>query len=61
MSPGNSEGEMEEKAALYFDAGAKEVWICSEGGVMKFTGRGSKRALRQSQICPKFPRRVELP
>src|SRR5436190_8985591 len=27
LSPGNTEGEIEEKATLYFDAGAQEVWI----------------------------------
>jgi len=28
-SPRNTEAEIEEKTALYFDAGAQEVWICA--------------------------------
>jgi Uma2 family endonuclease len=58
VSPGNSDLEIREKKALYFDAGAKEVWVCSKSGEMSFFGRN--RRLRASQICPEFPRRVEL-
>ncbi len=61
ISPGNTEKEIEEKAALYFDAGAQEVWLCSATGAMQFLGGGAKRTLRTSQLCPTFPKRVELP
>lgn len=47
MSPSNTEAEIQEKAALYFDAGAQEVWICAESGTMSFyttTGGGPQRA-----------------
>src|SRR5437879_3134575 len=36
LSPGNTEAEMSEKKALYFDAGAKEVWLCGKSGELKF-------------------------
>lgn len=32
LSPDNSEEEIKQKRALYFDAGAQEVWICSTDG-----------------------------
>src|SRR5258708_1574204 len=36
LSPGNTAEEIEEKTALYFDAGAREVWVCAASGAMKF-------------------------
>src|SRR5216117_2179435 len=30
LSPSNTEAEIQEKMALYLDAGAKEVWVCAE-------------------------------
>lgn len=61
ISPSNTEAEIQEKTALYFDAGAKEVWTCAESGAMSFFGatRGA-RSLRASQICTQFPKRIEL-
>ncbi|HEV8541156.1 MAG TPA: Uma2 family endonuclease [Verrucomicrobiae bacterium] len=58
LSPRNTEGEIEEKKALYFDAGAKEVWICSMSGEMSFFG--PKKRLAQSGLCPDFPKKVNL-
>ncbi len=60
ISPSNTEGEIQEKMALYFDAGAKEVWTCAESGVMSFFGGRGERSMRASKICPQFPKRVEL-
>jgi Uma2 family endonuclease len=60
ISPGNTEAELREKMALYFDAGAKEVWLCNESGAMIFFTTGVAGACPASQICPRFPRRVEL-
>ena len=34
VSPSNSEEEMVEKRRLYFEKGAKEVWIVSEAGTV---------------------------
>jgi len=60
LSPGNTEAEMREKAALYFDAGAREVWLCADTGAVKFLASAKGRPLKQSRLCPAFPRRVEL-
>src|SRR5258705_5153679 len=60
ISPSNTEAEIEEKKALYFDAGVKEVWLCSASGAMSFFMHGAARAARASQVCPDFPKKVEL-
>jgi Uma2 family endonuclease len=58
LSPGNSDAEIQEKTALYFDAGAKEVWLCENSGAMKFfVSTGSVTA---SKLCPDFPAQVQL-
>ena len=36
VSPDNTRTEMEEKKALYFSAGAQEVWLCDRTGKMTF-------------------------
>lgn len=61
MSPCNTEAEVQEKMALYFDAGAREVWICAQSGVMEFYRQGASQPMKASKLCPEFPRRVELP
>jgi Uma2 family endonuclease len=58
ISPSNSEGEINEKMALYFDAGAVEVWICGAFGKMSFFLPGSK-PVENSELCPKFPAQVQ--
>jgi hypothetical protein len=58
ISPSNSEEELREKMTLYFDAGAKEVWVCGEFGRMNFFGPGSVPLLK-SQLCPDFPSEIE--
>jgi Uma2 family endonuclease len=60
LSPGNTEAEMREKSALYFDAGAKEVWICSSSGAMSFHGPKAGRRLDRSPLCPEFPTQIKL-
>jgi Uma2 family endonuclease len=60
ISPSNTEAELREKMALYFDAGAQEVWLCANNGAMTFFAAGAARPLAASKICPKFPQRVEL-
>ena len=54
LSPSNSKREIEEKKALYFEGGAREVWICDRRGKMSFFGPGSV-LLRKSRLCPAFP------
>jgi Uma2 family endonuclease len=57
ISPSNSEKEISEKTALYFDAGAKEVWHCGTFGKMIFWGPGPVQ-LDRSQLCPEFPDQI---
>ena len=56
-SPSNTEEELREKTALYFDAGAKEVWLCTTFGEMTFHAPGGI-TLQQSTLCPEFPNRI---
>ena len=60
LSPGNTDEEIREKVALYFDAGAREVWLCDAEGHMKFLGSAAGRSLKRSALCPQFPRVVQL-
>lgn len=60
LSPANTESEMQEKMALYFDAGALEVWLCDELGRMTFFAPGPTR-LHASTLCPRFPSQVTFP
>jgi Uma2 family endonuclease len=61
LSPSNTQTEIEEKMALYFDAGATEVWVCSRAGSMRFYENGKSRAMKSSHLCPKFPKQIKLP
>lgn len=58
LSPRNTRSEIDEKKILYFDAGAREVWLCSATGAMTFfTSEGSIPA---SALCTQFPKRVKI-
>ena len=59
LSPSNTAPEIHEKMALYFDAGAKEVWLCAKSGAMTFFRSGTVK-LAASQLCPEFPVQVRL-
>jgi Uma2 family endonuclease len=55
LSPANTKEEMEEKVALYFEAGAQEVWVCDLNGSMNYhVGRRENRQSRPP-FCPEFP------
>ena len=58
LSPTNRVAEIEQKRALYFEAGAQEVWICGLKGEMEFYAPGGQ--LERSALCPDFPVRIEL-
>lgn len=46
-SPSNREEEMQLKIRLYLEAGAKEVWIVREDGIVRyFDGNGERKASR---------------
>ena len=52
-SKSNYQRELDEKKALYFEAGAKEVWFCDKTGKMIFyTPEGE---VSTSPLCPNFP------
>jgi hypothetical protein len=59
ISPSNTEAEVQEKVALYFDAGAREVWLCETSGVMKFLRKAAATPHKSSPLCPRFPREIE--
>ena len=55
-SKSNYRRELAEKKALYFGAGAREVWFCDLMGNMSFhTPEGQ---LAASPMCPNFPTTV---
>ncbi len=60
LSPSNTPQEIEEKTALYFEAGASEVWICEEDGKIRFHFRTSPDFRESSEICPGFPPAIEV-
>jgi Uma2 family endonuclease len=56
ISPSNTRNEIDEKKRLYFEAGAKEVWICDRQGNLRFYSRTKpKTAALTSALCPKMP------
>jgi Uma2 family endonuclease len=56
LSPSNTRQEIEEKIELYFEANAKEVWVCDILGNMSFrVGSATEPAMPQSTILPTFP------
>ena len=64
LSPGNTKEEMRRKRALFFECGAREVWLCDQEGFLTFFVREplepeGQRSPR-SKMCPKFPLRVRL-
>lgn len=60
LSPDNTRAEMAEKKALYFAAGAQEVWICDRVEVMTFFASAASRGQKFSKFCPDFPRRIQF-
>lgn len=56
MFSSNTEEEMEIKKRLYFENGAKEVWICSESGNIRFYSCESE--LEYSMLVPNFPKKI---
>ncbi len=60
LSPDNSRREMKEKKALYFAAGAEEVWFCDRQGRMQFFTAPESEGEAVSRLCPAFPTQVKL-
>jgi Uma2 family endonuclease len=59
ISPKNTRQEMDNKRALYFEAGADEVWFCDQNGALHFfvKGRADTEA-KASALCPSMPKKV---
>lgn len=60
LSPSNTHREMAEKKSLYFEAGADEVWFCSEDGDLTFYRADAPDSPTTSLRCPDFPQRIEI-
>jgi len=57
-SDSNTNEEMAEKRTLYFEQGAREVWICNQKGKMSFYNLSGP--LEQSLLVPEFPKKIEF-
>ena len=55
-SESNTDAEFNEKRALYFEAGAQEVWFCDLMGNISFFDSAGPR--ERSAMCPEFPTEV---
>ena len=58
LSPSNSAEEMRVKRGLYFAAGAEEVWVCAEDGVIRFYDKTGE--LADSVLAPNFPTKITI-
>lgn len=58
LSSSNTENEMREKRELYFERGAKEVWICDEAGDVRFFN--AETQLEKSEMFSDFPNKIEV-
>ena len=56
MSPSNTLEEMAEKRALYFEVGAREVWLCELDGRLSFYCGGD--LCEGSELCNRFPKQI---
>ena len=59
LSPSNTSEEISEKIALYFESGAREVWICDRG-TLQFRFSDPPEIRSSSEICPDFPPHIDL-
>lgn len=60
ISPGNSKRELRDKKALFFAAGAEEVWLCHGDGQMEFFRKEAPERPGVSVLCPGFPQRIQI-
>jgi len=58
VSMSNTPKEMRTKRKLYFEKGAKEVWICNEYGEVRFFDDAGE--LEQSLLFPDFPKKISI-
>lgn len=60
-SPQDTSREISEKISLYFDAGAKEVWVCDQAGRISFYLAANSAPKGSSALCPGFPAEIKIP
>jgi hypothetical protein len=48
---------MEEKRQLYFEQGAKEVWICKNGHINFYN---AQQQIQKSALAPEFPNIIDI-
>jgi Uma2 family endonuclease len=60
LSPANTSAEIAEKVALYFEAGAREVWICEQDGTFRFHFPIPPAIRGASELCSQFPPSLTL-
>lgn len=58
ISPSNTGAEIDEKVALYFEAGAREVWLCGLDGKLTFHIGSAGNCRASWTLCPQFPTAV---
>ncbi len=58
VSGSNTKLEMKNKRKLYFERGAKEVWICNEKGELEFYTENKR--LGKSVIFPEFSNKINI-
>ena len=58
VSPSNTAVQREEKRALYFATGAKEVWMCERAGTVRFFD--SRGEIAHSRLVPEFPTEISI-
>ena len=59
LSPSNTPEEISEKIALYFESGAREVWVCDRGS-FRFHFLDAPEIRLSSEMCPQFPDRKSV-
>ncbi len=60
LSKSNTREEIEEKRRLYFEAGAKEVWLCGHTGRMLFfLHTAPEQSVKASILCPDMPSKLK--
>ena len=55
VSPSNTEAEIEAKTRAYLAAGAKEVWLVSEEGTVRYIDGSGERSASQFGVTPVLP------
>jgi Uma2 family endonuclease len=54
----NTDEEIDEKRALYFEKGAQEFWLCDQDGEVTYFDHSGKIA--RSSLFPNFPQEIDL-